>query len=284
MLALRCHREGFVLVLAVAALVSTGWAWHQLSRLPALESARAMKEAALVPVEIVGKPERKTAIWPEPVPQARGREWIFDLFTPPEIFYAEDSRQFSVIPPRLAAVAAKPEPDDFGLTLVGVRREPYRLQLVGFLGDEGNALGAFENILSTEHFLARSGHRVPALGLTIEDFAVKRLSTMSGPSDRSAGLTAVAVVRDDETGEHVSLTSDLRCEAGERVAILRSAGSDEQTVELREGETAEIGAVRYRVDSIHSDPLAVVVARLGAESKSNVTQTLKPLESSDGSR
>src|ERR1044072_2168176 len=44
-------------------------------------------------------PPVKTETWNAPVAQKRGREWIYDTFTPPEIFYNPRSKRFTVKPP-----------------------------------------------------------------------------------------------------------------------------------------------------------------------------------------
>src|SRR5438046_1675101 len=44
-------------------------------------------------------PPVKTENWGAPVAQKRGREWIYDTFTPPEIFYNPRSKRFTVKPP-----------------------------------------------------------------------------------------------------------------------------------------------------------------------------------------
>src|SRR5947209_1707798 len=48
-------------------------------------------------------PPVKVETWPAPPSQSRGREWIYDTFTPPEIFYHARTRQFTVKPPTMLA-------------------------------------------------------------------------------------------------------------------------------------------------------------------------------------
>jgi len=90
------------------------------------------------------------------------------VFTPPEIYYDGRSREFSVTPPTTSEAAAR---DDSRPAPAA----PFRLQLVGFVGGEGSYRGMFENLATTEHFLARSGRALPELEVTIRDFQVQRV-------------------------------------------------------------------------------------------------------------
>src|SRR3954470_5543521 len=99
-------------------------------------------------------PPIKTETWAPPVAQTRGRDWIYDAFTPPEIFYNARSKQFTVKPP---SSLQEEESEAFGLDLIAVRPEPFRLQLIGFAGSGATAKGVFQNVKSTKTDLATAG-------------------------------------------------------------------------------------------------------------------------------
>src|SRR5438876_1315451 len=94
----------------------------------------------------------KAELWSPPPAQRGGTRWVYDVFTPPEIFYDARLRAFSVTPPTTAiardeqggspGVAAAP----MNIQLVGVKRALFRLQLIGFVGTDGGYLGLFENM------------------------------------------------------------------------------------------------------------------------------------------
>src|SRR5262245_28566156 len=96
-------------------------------------------------------PPVKTDTWGAPVAQTRGREWIYDAFTPPEIFYNSRSKQFTVKPP--SSLVEEDALESFGIELVAVQPEPFRLQLIGYVGGEGSWKGMFQNVASGEVFL-----------------------------------------------------------------------------------------------------------------------------------
>ena len=96
-------------------------------------------------------PQDRLESWAAPKSQSRGEEWVFDVFTPPVIYYDPISREFAVTPPNLQAR------DDglsqwthFDLELLEVRLRPYRLQLVGYAGEPGSYVAYFE-LLKTIH-------------------------------------------------------------------------------------------------------------------------------------
>ena len=86
-----------LIAIASAAIVGTLAARRpagSMGPLPPLELA----DATYTPTA-PDAPPIKTERWEPPVAQKRGREWIYDTFTPPEIFYNARSKQFTVRPP-----------------------------------------------------------------------------------------------------------------------------------------------------------------------------------------
>src|SRR5687767_8983350 len=149
-------------------------------------------------------PPVKMETWAAPVAQSRGREWIYDTFTPPEIFYNARSKQFTVKPP--SSLLDEDAQESYGLDLVAVRPEPFRLQLIGYVGGEGNWRGMFQNLVSGHVFLASGGHRVPNFALTVRSLDVSPHPIRMGESMTTRQRVATAVVRDDKTGNEITLT------------------------------------------------------------------------------
>ena len=61
----------------------------------------------------------KAETWVSPSAQSKGRDWVYDAFTPPEIFYNARSKRFTVKPP-LSGSEDTPEAP-FGLELVAAQ-------------------------------------------------------------------------------------------------------------------------------------------------------------------
>jgi len=150
-------------------LASAGWTLLQNSKLEALRNAASANapQSAYAPAGI-DAPTVSTKTWPVAPSQTRGADWIYDVFTPPEIYYNEATKQFSVTPPVTVTI---PEPEaPFGVSLISVKQDAFRLQLVGYVGGEGDYRGTFEDTVSGETGVGRTGKVFPKLGLAIKSF------------------------------------------------------------------------------------------------------------------
>ena len=203
-------------------------------------------------------PPVKTEIWAAPVAQSRGRDWIYDTFTPPEIFYNARSRQFTVKPP--SSLLDEDAQEAFGLELIAVRPEPFRLQLIGYVGGEGNWRGMFQNMATGQVFLASSGHRVPSLALTVRSLDVSAHPIRMGESMPTQQRVATAVVHDDRAGNDVTLTHRERVFTGTVFAFLAAPGQTASR-EVRAGDSFKIGEATYRIEKIETKPPTVEVVK-----------------------
>lgn len=258
------------------ALASAGWfgwqAWRPGGR--AAAPAIRLSGASYTPS---GRdaPEVKAVTWEAPAAQHRGAEWVYEVFTPPEIYYDPHTQAFSITPPALTAETEEkpPEPPPFGLELREVRRPLFRVQLVGFVGGEGSYRGLFENALTTETFLADGGRRLPGLDVTIDRFEVRRTPVALPDSMTTNRLVATAVLRDERSGETIVLTDRERCHTGTLIAIVAADPSAEPR-EVREGETIELAGARYKIDKIQLAPPAIDVTKETSETPQTEVRTL----------
>lgn len=264
------------LVVASGAVFGT-LAWRN-TRLPRGVVVQVPLSDAPYAATVAGAPTVRTDVWNPPAAQPRGRDWIYDTFTPPEIFYNPVSQLFTVKPPAGAADEAGEEP--FGLELVGVEPEPFRLQLIGYVGGEGNWRGTFQNLVSGEVFLAAAGRRVPDLALSIKSLEVVAVSVVVPESMTTQQRVATAVVHDDRTGRDITLTHRERRFTGGLTALLAPAG-ESAAREVRQGETFKVGAASYRVEKIQLAPPAVDVTKESSSLAQPDRRTLAPRETED---
>lgn len=220
-------------------------------------------------------PPVKTETWAAPVAQSRGDKWIYDAFTPPEIYYNARSKQFTVKPP--SGLGDEEPTEEFGVELVAVRPEPFRLQLVGFAGDQGTGKGIFQNVATTEVFLAAAGRRVPNLALTIKRFAIELVPISFRDSTTTRQRVATAVVHDERANRDVILTHRDRVFTGTLFALVAPTG---QTAvrEVREGDTFKVGEATYRVDKIVITPASVDITKESPQLTQPDRRTLTPRE------
>ena len=216
-----------------------------------------------------------TDTWNPPAAQTRGRDWVYDAFTPPEIFYNARSKQFTVKPPSGVVEGDTEEP--FGLDLVSVRPEPFRLQLIGYFGEGASARGTFQNLLTGEVFLAAAGRRVPNLALTIKTLEIRTQPVALANSMTTQQRVATADVRDERSNRDVTLTHRERQFTGTVSAFVAATGST-ATREVRVGETFKLGEATYRIDRVQLTPPTVEVTKTAPDPAPPERRTLTPRE------
>lgn len=123
------------------------------------EAGQALIESELATVVV------EKAVWPEPPSQTGGEDWLFEVFTPPVIYFDEATRSFRLTPP-----IAPPDPEPFGLEVATLRREPYRLQYGAHHGVEGNYLIEIHDLKEDEWYRGRVGQRIDDAGCVITRF------------------------------------------------------------------------------------------------------------------
>jgi hypothetical protein len=238
-----------------AALVSAGWLvvaeWRLAKplRVPTVRTESEWTPDAWQDPEV---DDASFDRWEPPRAQSRGTDWTYDLFTPPEIHFDPRTRQFAVAAPGDPTGSHKQEP---GLQLVAVRREPYQLQLVGYVGSEGHYLGAIQDLRTSEVMLAGAGKQLAGKGATIEGISVR--ATDGTPDGAFRPRTATAIVRDVRTNALTELTLGELCCTDELRAVLATREDDEETVgEYRTGEELESAERTYTIARLQIEPPA----------------------------
>ena len=220
-------------------------------------------------------PPIKTETWDQPGAQSRGRDWVYDAFTPPEIFYNARSKQFTVKPP--SSLLDEDAVEAFGVELVAVRPEPFRLQLIGYVGGEGHWRGTFQNVLSGEVFLAAAGRRVPNLALTIKLLEVKLQPVALAESMTTKQRVATAVVRDEKAGRDITLTHRERHFTGTVFAFVAETG-ESAAREVRTGDAFKLGEATFHIDKIETTPPSIEVTKEAPSLLQPDRRTLTPRE------
>jgi hypothetical protein len=249
---------GAALLLALGAAGGFGYLTIRHRSAP----GEAMRQAQLVDAPYKSTapdaPPIKTETWGSPRAQKRGRDWVYDAFTPPEIFYNSRSKQFTVRPP--SSLVDEETTEAFGVELLTVRPEPFRLQVIGYVGGEGNWRGMFQNVLSGEVFLAGAGRRVANLGVTIKSFAVQPQPVVLPDSMTTQQRVATAVIRDEKNNRDITLTHRERFFTGTVFAFVAETGQSAAR-EVRSGDTFKVGEATYRVDRIETTPPSVEITK-----------------------
>lgn len=282
----------FLVIGGVVFLAATAWAFLLKTSQPAFTaptSGRAYEASNLTIQPPVSRQ------WATPPSQSAGEKWLFDVFTPPKIYYNEETKQFTVIPPERTVivddpVVVIPPKSEFGLKLAKVEQPLFRLQLVGAVNFGPDARGTFENQLTKDIVIGAKGKRVPDLNLEIVEFVAERRRTrVDGGSDVVSDII-YAVVKDTETGVQTRLDARTRLPEGALKATLTASDGTERLVKV--GQTLTEGETTFQIVDITLEPQAVTVKKTTAEAPEGVTEVLTipapvvqpatPAESTDG--
>jgi hypothetical protein len=201
------------------------------------------------------RPDATVRDWPSPTAQSSGPGWNYEVFTPPVIYSNALATDFRVAAP------ARQGADSTRLNgeLLAVKPEPYRLQLMGYVGRPGDYRAIFVRPGQPGTLLMREGQDLPDLGLTFLSLVVKNFS-----GDPAGRAPAQAILHDARSGENVVLECRSIRHTGVLLAVLRTAG-ERQPREWREGDAWTAGSVMYRVERIQLAPPEVIVTRRGPE-------------------
>jgi len=192
---------------------------------------------------------------------AADNAWVFDVFTPPVIYYDRGTGGFSDSPPELTAplepeILAKP----FGIKLVRVVRDPYRLQLIGYSGTEAEPLGIFRNNVTGAGVVARAGEVFPELGLEIRGLVVRREDSIVPYSMPLREIVAVAEIWDEREQRSLRLSSARAASTAQPVAEIRLSGSSELRT-VRTGMRIETEQGIFEISGVFSEPDSISVVK-----------------------
>lgn len=226
-------------------------------------------------------PAVSEANWKPAASQSRGDDWVFDVFTPPVIYYDPNSREFAVTPPSLQVVdAVDMKWTAFNIELLEVRQRPYKLQLVGYAGSAGSYLVYFENTATGAIVLLREGQEDAALGVRLTSFQEQKVETSKDGETTVVQNVGVARVADYASGQEVSLTnletkmfSDL--EAKVRVlpeGILRN---------VQVGSRLDLENGDYLIEDLSAQPQEAIITKISKDGARQFNRTLTPVKQAE---
>ena len=192
-------------------------------------------------------PTTKSATEAPPVWRAPLEGLGGEVFAMPAVEYVPDQRVWRPTAP------PAPAPDEEALTVVAVRRVPYRWRLVGHVGERA---GVFEETGGRRSVVLPVGRRDDESGIALESLEFVRTE--------DGGRLVRARLRDPQENAPVVLATAGNGGAERMVAVLRLRGRADP-VSVEEGARVAVGDECFAIGRISAEPASVRVTRLGAE-------------------
>ncbi len=220
--------------------------------------------------EAIPRADSQQASWPEPVAQSAGPEWIYDVFTPPEI-YIDQTGNF--VP---TGWKPAPPPIPFGVYLSDIAREPYRIQLEGYIEedrtDPSKSLLLLFDEEANKQVRVRPGNENIASEFRVISFDINRLRDADGNIE----IEAKASILDNRTGKEVLLTHGQRLYLEDVTVLIRSDEIADFKVELTESPTTfESPSGKYTLLQINLEESTVLVEKHATDIEPSEMRTLE---------
>ena len=250
------------LLLAVAILALLAGVGLYITQSGALPSAQLqIGQPSGSPYEAIPVPTSSevTATWPDAVEQAPGE--LYDVFTPPAIWIDKDGKFIFDSP-----IDDSEPPPPFGLYLAGMEREPYRIQLEGYieedLKDASKSLLLLFDEEKQSRVRARVGQEKAKSEFKLVDFTIERVKD----KDLNTSKVVIATLLDTRSGEEVILTHGERLYNDVTTVVLRSNEDASIEVVLQEApKSFETALGKYVLEQINLEESSVTVKKQGNE-------------------
>jgi len=210
--------------------------------------------------------------WGKPYPQG-GPNWIFDIFTPPVIYYDEKTKTFTVTPP---FPNEESEEEPFELELIEIVPQPYRFQLVSYAGSRGNYLLTLENRETGKDVFCAPGETLSELGIRISSFREMRMvaeTTQAGATE-AFDLVGEATIEDLLSGKNYILKHDEVTYLENLIARFRTPSGS--TIALATSEIWESASANYKIGKVDGVSNSTTVEKTSTDVGDKVVKVLQP--------
>ncbi len=235
------------------------------------------------PVNLASE-NRELKSWDGPECQSPGKDWVFEVFTPPIIFFDPRTSAWTLEPPVEEVEKDKP----VGFELLVFQRELYRLQYNGYLvapsGGVKDTMVLIDNLETEKGIYGRVGQRFEDDHFYIRSFDVMRYLVQSDNSNQTPYFdeNIRLVVFDERLGEDITLTGNKKRYKPQVKAVIRMIEDPIQTVTVGEGESFIIAEAEYKCVEIDLANNSVRVRRNLSAPANEVIETLIAKPGIDG--
>lgn len=266
--------DKLLLAVAVLALLAgVGFYMVKSGELPS--AAPQVGQPGDNPYQVIPVPTSSevTATWPEAAETSRQPAGeLYDVFTPPAIYIDNDGTFIFKSP----IDKSKPKPP-FGIYLAKIERDPYRIQMEGYieedLKDASKSLVLLFDEEQQKQVRARVGQEKTKSEFKLVDFIIERVKDKDGNISKNV----TAILLDQRSGKEVVLKHGERLYNDSTTIILRSQEDPSVEIVLEEAPKAfETTAGKYVLEEINLEEQSVTVKKLANEELEleSVTQQL----------
>ncbi len=253
------HYDKLVLLVALCALIA-GAVLYVNQAGPQNRKAKSLGDGAYPSVAVPAM-ELSTVDWTAPLPQ-QPSGFKYEVFTPFKIYIEPKTGEFTQDRPGPIVV----DPCIWDAILVSMIREPYRIQLEGFIDEgEGNVLFLFHDVELRKTVRARNGKE--SAGATASEFRVTaaEVKLVEG-DDGSRTRVATATIVDLRTNEAKTLIHrELLFEDAVTIMVASDKDSSFQAELSAVGDTFTTEHGSYTLQEINLEESTITVEKAATE-------------------
>lgn len=274
--------DKIILVLALLAL-GAGVGFYFLKAGDAHSNAKMLSQAPSGPAYTqVAVPEVNIASveWAEPTPQGNSELELFDIFTPPKIYWNEAESKFIYELPKPIV-----PPPPFGLDLISINQELFRIQLEAYFegpsGKPEDAIWQFYNSKLGESVRGHIGESFPAHGFRLDSGEVKRVIEETEGSTTVRQVPTV-IITDLDDNRQITLSTGSKLILDGKLTVKMATAKPYAPEEFNwkaVGDTFSTDDASFVLKEINFDNQSVTVEKTSPDLKEPETKTLYPRRS-----
>ncbi len=261
------------------ALCSLLWVATDLSHFDSSQLGPAGKgQGWMIDSQFWVPAEPDVNVWQPPISQSAGSEWIFEVFTPPLIYFNRIEESFVITPPFDREL---PDEQKISIGLTRFVRPPYRLQFAGYIGESSRYRIQLHDLEKNQFYRGQVGEVIEESEFQILDFQVNRI--LKVPSDGEDTPFVEEIVQlsilDLRDNRMVALEKGTTLEA-KYGALIVLPGEASQLI--YEGDVIAFGGSIWTCRKVNAGEGFIMVEQVPSESTSEpALLTLYPREATE---
>ncbi len=214
--------------------------------------------------------------WLEPTNQSWDTKAIFEIFTPPLIYYDKKNKSFTLSPP----IEPKIEINTFGISLVDIVKDKYRLQFEGYIGSLSDPIGSqiilLNNLSNGKGIRCNVGDRFDDLKFSVKSIDINREPIQPEDPTLTPYIDEIVtvVISDMELGTDITLSNKSFTLMPTSAALLISLKNPENVFKVYPGDFFVADNYKYSLQNIDFKNRSVTVIKTSLNNNNPKTKIL----------